>query len=78
MFDLETLGVQSGYWSGYWSHPGRKNAKPLKSILEELLREHNKKSSDKKPDIDVEAFLATEARFRRRQERRDASWTKKK
>lgn len=72
-FDMQILGVQSGYWAGYWGNPNRKKAKSLKYILESMVKTRKRKTSTVKPDVDVDAFLAREARFKKRQERRDSN-----
>lgn len=67
LFNLQLISVQQGYWAGYFTRA--KRAKPLKNIIEELVRAHTKKAPlqpKDKPDVDVEAFLRTEQEFQKR------------
>lgn len=67
LFDLQILSVQSGYWAAYYSNA--KHPKSLNSLITEMTRRKNEteqKSSKNvvKPEVDVEAFLELERRFR--------------
>ena len=72
LIDYQILAVQSGYWSSYYV--GAKHPKPWNVIAEEIHRAHvrAKDKSDvtkvkvPRPDVDVEGFLAQEARFKAR------------
>lgn len=62
LFDQQLIAVQQGYWAGYYNRS--KKPKSLKQIFEKLVKGRNAKTSNVKPDIDVEAFLKTEAKFK--------------
>lgn len=70
LFDQQCIAVQQGYWAGYYQS---KKPKPVNSILDRMIREHEKDIKKKhsenknipKPQVDVETFL-------RREERRKA------
>ena len=67
LFNLQLISVQQGYWAGYFTRA--KRAKPLKNIIEDLVRVHTKKAPlqpKDKPDVDVEAFLRAEQEFQKR------------
>lgn len=67
LFNLQLLSIQQGYWAGYFTRA--KRAKPLKNIIEELVRAHTEKAPlqpKDRPDVDVEAFLRTEQEFQKR------------
>ena len=71
LFDLECLSVHTGFWAGYYHS---KKPKPLASILSRLLREHDKAKKARglkkpKPDVNVDAFLERERRFRARMQK---------
>lgn len=64
LFNLQLLSIQQGYWAGYFTRA--KRAKPLKKIIDELVKGRTKKAPKKlenKPDVDVEAFLKAEREF---------------
>lgn len=68
IFDQQLNGVQAGYWAGYYGR-AKKPTSP-KSIIERMLRKKDtndarakKKHAD---EVDVEGYLAMEARFKRR------------
>lgn len=64
LFDLQLLGVQQGYWSGYYGRA--KKPKQPSGILRKMYRErqHSAKPGKRNvPDVDVEAFKATEQQF---------------
>lgn len=67
LFDLKCISVHVGYWCGYYNNT--KHASSLKDVLRKLYNAHKKpKRSSKvevaRPDVDVEAFLERERRFR--------------
>ena len=69
IFDLQILGVQQGYWAGYYTRA--KKSKPPQRVIEKMMQtktRHNEKpaSNVTKPEVDVEAFKAVEARFNQR------------
>ena len=68
LLDSQLLAVQSGYWAAYYTNS--KHPKPLKQILESMVMKHvctlKPSSSAPKPDVDVEAFLAQEERFKKK------------
>lgn len=65
ILDQQILALQSGYWSAYYSNV--KHPKQMSRIAEDMIKRHKnadaKKISTPRPDVDVEAFLAMEARF---------------
>ena len=66
LFDQQIMSVQSGYWAAYFTNS--KHPKPVKTIISEMSIKKDKvdKSHSKnvvKPEVDVEAFLETEAKF---------------
>lgn len=63
--ESEKLAVLTGYWAGYYSSMGRK--KPVKTILAQMDRARNGGSGNRAPDVDVDAFLARERRFKKAQ-----------
>lgn len=70
LFNLQLLSIQQGYWAGYFTRV--KRAKPLKKIIDELVRAHTKKAPknlEDKPDVDVEAFLKAEREFNKKLKR---------
>lgn len=71
VFDMQLLGVQSGYWAGYYSRA--KKPKPIKSIIQNMLREKNRDTKHTKgvraPEVDVAGFLAMEQKFKEKQTR---------
>lgn len=69
LIDEQILAVQTGYWTSYYSNT--KHPKPLKKVTEDILKrskEAAKRSTGNvpKPEVDVDAFLEKEARFKRR------------
>ena len=72
LFDQQLLGLQSGYWAGYYGNPNMKRPKPLKQIIQMLVR--NKEKADKqlkgavinKPEVNVDAYLELERQFHER------------
>ena len=67
LFDMQALAVQSGYWAGYYGnakHP--KNPKDILAMMSQKRARQSGKSPGAVPDVDVEAFLATERRFKER------------
>ena len=63
--ESEELAVLTGYWAGYYSGMGRK--KPVKTILAQMEKARNGGSGNRAPDVDVDAFLAQERRFKEAQ-----------
>lgn len=70
LLDMQILSVQSGYWAAYYI--GSKHPKKPKDVAASMLRAHVK-SEDKQqnvavstpaPAVDVDTFLAREARFK--------------
>lgn len=69
IFDLQILGVQQGYWAGYYTRT--RKSKPLQRVIEKMMQaktRHNEKTASNvtKPEVDVAAFMETEARFKQR------------
>lgn len=67
LFDMQALAVQSGYWAGYYGnakHP--KNPKDILAKMSQKRARQSGKRHESVPDVDVEAFLATERRFKER------------
>lgn len=70
LFDLKCISVSQGFWAGYYGNS--KRPKPLKTILNTMLQEHQKlkkrrsrnQPSGPKPEVDVEAFLERERKFK--------------
>lgn len=65
LFDQQVIAVQAGYWAGYYSKA--KHPKNIKTILTTMLRKRQnaeKKVKTPAPEVDVEAFLAIEQRFK--------------
>lgn len=70
LFNLQLLSIQQGYWAGYFTRA--KRAKPLKKIIDELVRGRTKKAPKRledKPNVDVEAFLKAEREFNKKLKR---------
>lgn len=63
MFDLQLLTVHSGFWAGYYSNS--KHPKSVKSIMTTLQAKRDSSRTGKAhaSTVDVEAFLAMEAKF---------------
>lgn len=64
LFDMQVLAVQSGYWAGYYGNA--KHPKNPKDILAKMARKREHQPGKPAPDVDVEAYLATEQRFKER------------
>ena len=69
LFDKQVLTVQAGYWAAYFANS--KHPKSVSNIITDMSRKHQQKqlSNNKnvnKPEVDVEAYLATEEQFFRR------------
>lgn len=69
LFDQQIVAVQTGYWAAYYTNA--KHPKPLATIITEMarrkeLKEKSNKGNIVKPEVDVEAFKATEEQFLRR------------
>lgn len=67
VFDMQLLTVHAGFWSRYYN---TKRPKPLHYILNKLVLGRSKtkdvKGNEPIPEVDVDAFLAREARFKNR------------
>lgn len=63
MFDEQLMTVHTGFWAGYYANS--KHPKSVKSIITSLQnkREHDKQGSAHVDTVDVDAFLAMEAKF---------------
>ena len=70
LLDMQILSMQSGYWAAYYVMS--KHPKMPKDVAAGMLRAH-KKSEDRQqnvavstpaPAVDVDSFLAREARFK--------------
>lgn len=72
LFDLKCISVYQGFWAGYYGNA--KRPKPLGTVLNSLLKEHKKlkqkqsrnKPNKPRPEVDVEAFLERERKFKAR------------
>ena len=68
LLDQQIIAMQTGHWAAYFV--GSKHPKSTKELAEKMHREHLKQDAKKqnpstpKPDVDVEAFLEKEARFK--------------
>lgn len=74
LFDQQCLAVHQGFWAGYYSIR-TKRPKPVATILNTLFRNKMKtqNKSTHADEVDVDAFLAMEADFKRRLEAQNAS-----
>lgn len=67
LFDRQCLAVHQGFWAGYYQS---KKPKSIKTVLTQLIRDHEKQKLKeknievKKPEVDVEAFLEQERRLK--------------
>lgn len=77
ILDSQIIAVQTGYWAAYYANS--KHPRSVHSVAESMMKKqqqsHHKttKTNAPRPDVDVEAFLAREARFqakRRKQQGR--------
>lgn len=69
LFDQQCLAVHQGFWAGYYSIR-TKRPKPVTTILNTMFKS-KMKSQNKRvhaDEVDVDAFLAMEAEFKRRLE----------
>ena len=70
LLDQQILAMQTGHWAAYFV--GSKHPKSMKDLSEKMLKEHLKQDakasnpSAPRPDVDVEAFLEREAKFKAR------------
>lgn len=64
LFDQQVLAVQVGFWAGYYVKS--KHPKSLKNIVDSMIAKKDKRAKVSAPDVDVEAFLAAEERFKSR------------
>ena len=62
--DYQMLSVTSGYWSAYYSNS--KHPKPVEHIIRKLCSRDSKVNRKHSNEVDVEAFLRTEERFKNR------------
>ena len=68
LLDQQILAMQTGHWAAYFV--GSKHPKSTKELAERMLRDHLKQDariknpSAPRPDVDVEAFLEREAKFK--------------
>ena len=65
LFDQQVLAVQAGFWAGYYVKA--KHPKSLKSVLTSMLKKRKQaehRINTPAPEVDVEAFLATERQFK--------------
>lgn len=73
LFDQQCIAVHQGFWAGYYSIR-TKRPKPVATILNTMFR-NRMKAQNKQPhadEVDVDAFLAMEAEFKRRLEEQNA------
>ena len=72
LFDMQCIAVSAGFWAGYYGNA--KHPKPIKTILEKMYQVHTQVKQQHsgivkpKPDIDLDAFLEREKRFKERSE----------
>lgn len=69
LFDQQCIAVHQGFWAGYYSIR-TKRPKPVSAILNIMFKnrmkaQHKQVHAD---EVDVDAFLAMEAEFKRRLE----------
>lgn len=71
IFDQQILTVQSGYWAAYYQNA--KHPKPIKTVIDGMISRRRqaeekvfKGKNVERPEVDVEAFLATEEQFLKR------------
>ena len=64
MFNLQLIGIQQGFYAGYYSRA--KKPKKLNELIKMLVKNKDKKvkGTASAPDVDVEAFLEQERRFK--------------
>lgn len=65
LLDQQILALQTGYWAAYYTG---KHPKSVKDVSEKIMRvhkeqEHKQDKNTPRPEVDVEAFIAQEARF---------------
>lgn len=62
LFDLETVGIKTGFWAGYYFKV--KRPRSYVRVIKELIRKRNTgKSRSNKPNVDVDAFKSMEDKF---------------
>lgn len=61
VFDQQLLEVHGGFWSGYYM--GAKRPKPLKTIIEKMVKQKNKPVTKHADAVDVEAYKSMEEQF---------------
>lgn len=66
LFDLQCIAVHQGYWAGYYQS---RKPKPVNSVLNRMLREHEKyirkngsKIEKPKPEVDLERIMRLDAK----------------
>lgn len=68
LLDKQIIAMQTGHWAAYFV--GSKHPKNPKDLAEKMHAEHAKQGakcqnfSAPRPEVDVEAFLETEAKFK--------------
>lgn len=70
LLDMQILSVQSGYWAAYYI--GSKHPKKPKDVAASMLQVYKQSESKQQgvtvatpaPAVDVDTFLAREARFK--------------
>lgn len=65
LFDQQVIAVNAGFWAGYYTRS--KKPKPLHSLIQSMLRKRNEVPQQHANEVDVEAFLARERRFKAKQ-----------
>lgn len=64
LFDIQLTAVHSGFWSGYYTNS--RHPKPVKHMIETLIRARNKSPQQHADEVDVEEFQRREAAFLQR------------
>ena len=68
LLDHQILAVMTGYWSGYYNNA--KHPTKLSKIIASIYKNHKKSTSQgvskPKVDVDVDAFLEREKKFRQK------------
>lgn len=69
LFDSQCLAVHQGFWSGYYSIRTQR-PKPVRTILQTMINKRFEpvQKREHASDVDVDAYLAMEADFKRRWE----------
>lgn len=72
LLDQQILAMQTGHWAAYFV--GSKHPKSPKELAKSMQMAHAKQDANTqnpsapRPDVDVEGFLAMEAKFRAKME----------